>query len=164
MRRFSLVYALLTLTGACGGASHTFSKASISADRNKMMSDLTADERTSVCNEFSRALTASFSSKEVACKFGSLGGSQSTKPTCQSEYSECLNSTMAPGPISGCTAKMADMWSCPITIGQYQDCFNDFNSQLLDTVVGATACMPPAGQLQQPASCIAAPCDYIWFD
>jgi len=156
---------VLLMMGCGGGGTTTFSRAHITVDPNKQMSALSADERASVCAEFSRALTASFDSRAVGCKFHSLGGPQSQRPTCGSDYETCLTMPEPTDMISGCTNKMQDMWMCSITIGQYQDCFNDINSQLLQLVEVTPACMPNATTPPPtPASCIAAPCDYVWFD
>jgi hypothetical protein len=149
------------LVCACGGTeTHPFSQAHITVDSTKQMTALTAAERSSVCDEFSRALTASFDTPDVLCRFRAL----SSKPSCQADYSGCLAKPDLPKTISGCTSAMEGMWSCPITIGQYQDCFNDLNAQLLEVITTAPVCMPLTGPLPQtPASCLAAPCDYNWF-
>jgi len=155
----------LLVVASCGGdGKHTFSPAAISIDKNKMMADLSAAERTTMCDELSRSLTASFGSREVACAFGSHSGTRQGKSTCQAWYDQCLNDTTPIGTISGCTAKMAGMWSCPITAGQYEACFNAVNGQLLDLVEGTPACQAPTSQPATPSACIMAPCDYLWFD
>jgi hypothetical protein len=59
---------------------------------------------------------------------------------------------------------MIDMWSCPITAGQYEACFNATNSQLLDLVVSAPICQAPTSAPVEPEACRTAPCDYLWFD
>jgi hypothetical protein len=68
--------------------------------------------------------------------------------------------------IGYCTDAM-DIWSCPFTIGQYQDCFNDFNG-----VRFALALQPPACTTVDPEACgtappspacaAATPCFYLW--
>jgi hypothetical protein len=149
---------------ACGrGAPEpTFSPAAISVDSSKKMGDLTSDERLSACNEFARALTASFGPRDVACKFRSLN--RSAKPDCQSDYDQCLGDTPAMVTLTYCHDNMSDMWSCPITIGQYQACFNDLNRELFDTVLATPVCGVPATTPPYPPSCQAAPCDYLWLD
>jgi hypothetical protein len=153
--------------GRCADAQAQFSRATISVDVSKQMSALTDAERTAVCAELSRALTASFGTAENACKLGSHSGTREGMPTCQAWYDDCLQAPPQ-GMISGCTDNMSGMWSCPITIGQYKNCFNDVNSMLLALIVTAPACAvldeTICGPIQQSAACAAAPCDYVWFD
>jgi hypothetical protein len=84
-----------TTTGSsCAAAEAQFSRASISVDGSKRMSDLTADERAAACSEFSRALTASFGAVEISCRLGSHSGTREGQATCQPWYDACLQ-TMA---------------------------------------------------------------------
>src|SRR5262249_22904223 len=151
----------LALVSGCGDKP-TFSPAAISVDPSKRMSDLTSDERTSVCNEFARALTASFGPREVGCRYKSE--TKAGTPTCQANYDSCLGSGPPLVPVTYCHQNMADMWTCPITIGQYQACFNDLNREFFDLIENTAVCSAPTVQGHSPASCQAAPCDYLWQD
>src|SRR5258708_21025524 len=59
-------------TSPSGDGTPAFSASSISVDKNKVMTNLTTDERASTCAEFSRALTANFGSKAVGCTLKAL--------------------------------------------------------------------------------------------
>jgi hypothetical protein len=59
---------------------------------------------------------------------------------------------------------MVDMWSCPITAGQYEACFNAFNGGILDLIDSEPVCHSTSDMPQQSDACAMAPCDYIWFD
>jgi hypothetical protein len=168
--------ALLAAAQGCGGSSTQpvcpmgavpFSPAAITVDPNKQMAALTTDERASVCAEFSRALTDSVGSVAVQCQITSHGGTQQDQATCRAAYDQCLQ-TSAPTPIMYCTDKMSGMWSCPITIGQYQACFNEAESFLLSVYQLAPVCQDTVPQCTAPAtrSCAGASgrCDYTWFD
>jgi hypothetical protein len=149
-------------TGPGGDEPPAFSEASISVDKNKKMTELTADERASVCAEFSRALTADFGSKAVGCKLRALFAEGQS--SCQTGYEQCVNDSKPFGTINACTAAMQGMWYvCRATVGQYQACFNDRNRQLFDFLVSNPACTVPAGRQEEPPSCQAAPCDYDWI-
>src|SRR5262245_63767484 len=91
------LFVLLVAQQGCGGSSCPqptvqFSRAAITVDPNKRMADLTTDERASVCAEFSRALTDSFGTLEIECRFGSQSGIRAGSPMCQAWYDECLQS------------------------------------------------------------------------
>jgi hypothetical protein len=174
MRRLGTgLFALLAGAHAgCGGSAPAclpapvqFSRASITVDPNKQMAALTTDERASVCAEFSRALTDSFGMTEIGCKFGSHAGNRQGMATCPAWYDECLQMA-APATIMYCTEKMSGMWSCPVTIGQYTECFNDLESALLTFVQIAAPCASPDLRCVPPSppSCAVADCDYTWFD
>ena len=114
----------------------------------------------------SRALTASFGTLEIECKFGSHAGIRQGQPTCPAWYDDCLQQP-GPDPLSYCTDKMSGMWSCSATIGQYQACFNDLHSGLLTAIEVAQPCGgldAPLCAPSTPPSCEAAPCDYVWYD
>ena len=167
---------LVAVAQACGGSSSQscielttdFSRAAVSVDPNKMMADLTPDERASVCAEFTRSLNASFGTVELQCRFGSHAGNRQGMPTCQSWYDQCLQAA-TPDTLMYCTSAMGSFWdNCPVTIGQYQACFNDLETVMLTGVEVA----PPCGQAQG-GLCISSPpscdgdvgrCDYTWFD
>ena len=171
------VGAVLAAGQGCGGSATTewmcaaeqaqFPRASISVDPTKQMAELTADERTAVCAEFSRALTDSIGSVEAQCRLNSNYAAVLGKDECQAEHDQCLAATSVM-PIAYCTDKMSGMWSCPITIGQYQDCFNDLNSMLYAEIEKVPVCAPvhvrACGTQSIPPSCEAAKCDYTWTD
>src|SRR5262245_36788358 len=158
----------------CAGEAARFMPASVAVDLSKPMSGLTADEQTAVCAEFSRALTASYyATTELACRSNSPNPRFGGTAACQAAYDACLQSPppLPPPPmtIPYCTDKMSGMWDCPITIGQYQDCFNDFNAVFFAQAVKPPACAIPdaansCGTPPPLPACIAAPCDYTWFD
>ena len=173
--RLAVAVGLLAAHG-CGGSATTewmcaaeqaqFPRASISVDPTKQMAELTADERTAVCAEFSRVLTESFGSVEGQCR--ALSHYQAVLGAyCRDLYDECISSS-AVMPIAYCTDKMSGMWSCPITIGQYQDCFNDLNSMTFAVIEKIAVCGPVhpsiCGPQSTPPSCEAAKCDYTWAD
>jgi hypothetical protein len=149
---------------ACGGTTQpkpSFSPAALTIDKTKLMSQLTDAERTSMCTELTRSLMASFGPNDVACKFGSLSGSRQGKPDCQAWFDQCESEPM-PVVLNGCTEEqMMDMWSCPITAGDYEVCFNAVNGDLLTYVVDAPVCQASS---TLPAEACAAQCDYVWFD
>jgi hypothetical protein len=169
--------ALLATGLGCGGSATTewmcaaeqaqFSRAAISVDPTKQMADLTADERVAVCAEFSRALTDSIGSVEYQCRANSQYAAVVGPITCNELHDQCLAETPVM-PIVYCTEKMSAMWSCPITIGQYQDCFNDLNSMTYAVVEKVPVCAPVhphvCGTQSNPPSCAAATCDYTWTD
>jgi hypothetical protein len=87
-------------------------------------------------------------------------------PTCRASYDDCLQTAPASTPVEYCTDKMS-IWDCDITIGQYQACFNDFNSWYRAVFVSEPVCAPLDESVCGPSSsaaCAAAPCDYVWFD
>ena len=171
------IVAVLAAGLGCGGSATTawicadeqarFPRAAISVDPSKQMADLTADERVAVCAEFSRALTDSIGSVEVQCLDNSHYAAILGQTDCRDVYDQCLASA-AVMPIAYCTDKMSGMWSCPITIGQYQDCFNDLNSMLFAVIEKLAVCAPEkpsiCGTPSTPPSCAAAKCDYTWTD
>jgi hypothetical protein len=171
------VVAVLATGQGCGGSATTewkcaaeqaqFPRASISVDTTKLMADLTADERAAVCAEFSRALTDSMGSVEGQCRANSHYAAFIGEIWCHEAHDECLTTT-AVMPIAYCTDKMSGMWSCPITIGQYQDCFNDLNSMMYAVLEKVPVCSPVqphiCGTDSTPPSCAAAQCDYTWAD
>ena len=164
-RAVTLAFCSLAVA-ACGtDAKSSFSQAELTIDKTKLMDELTGAERTSMCDELSRSLTASFGPKDVACAFGSHSGTREGSAQCEGWYDQCVNDPTPVAPISGCTDQMADMWSCPITAGQYEACFNAFNSGLLDFVVSEPVCQASSsGPLMTPEECVTAQCDYLWFD
>jgi len=180
MMRWGMVaLAVLAAGQGCGGSSPStwkcaeeqaqFSRASISVDPNKRMADLTTDERTSVCAEFSRALTDSLETPEFLCKGASHDPAVQGTPACQSMYQQCLQAPPPPQQIPYCTSNMSGMWNCPITIGQYQTCFNDLNSTIFYALnIKQPVCAPAdlgiCGAVEYPPSCAAADCDYLWND
>lgn len=169
--------ALLAVAQGCGGSSSPpvcpmgavpFSPAAIAVDPNKQMADLTTDERASVCAEFSRALTDSIGSVAVECQVASNRPPQQAPAACQATYDQCLQ-TAAPTPIMYCTDEMSGMWMCPITIGQYQACFNESQSFLLSAYQLTPVCGPATAPECTPPempSCAGAVgnCDYTWVD
>lgn len=172
------LFAALALGQGCGGSSAStwtcadeaarFMPASVPVDLNKQMNALTADEQTAVCAEFSRALTASYNATpDLACKSISPNPSFGGAAACHAVYDPCLQSPPAPTTIPYCTDKMS-IWNCPITIGQYQACFNDFNAAFFALNAKPPACTVPDANTcgTPPASpaCAAAPCDYVWYD
>jgi hypothetical protein len=163
VRRRVLVVSLVVIAACGDDGKQAFSPAAIGIDQNKMMAELTTAERATMCDELSRSLTASFGSKDVMCAFGSHSGPREGTSTCQDWYDQCERDTSPTTPINGCTEKMADMWSCPITAGQYEACFNAANSQLLKLVVDTPVCQTPP-KTEDTDACRTAPCDYLWFD
>jgi hypothetical protein len=174
-----VVLAVLTAGQSCGGSSEStwkcadeaarFMPASVPVDLKKQMSALTADEQTAVCAEFSRALTASYQATlELACRSISPNPRFGGTAACHEAYDPCLQSPPAFNPIPYCTSNMSGMWNCPITIGQYQACFNDFNAWFFAVAVKPPACTIPdantCGTPPESAACAAAPCDYTWYD
>jgi len=151
---------------ACAQAEAAFSRASVPVDLNKKMAELTADERTAVCNEFTRALTDSLGTPEWTCMAASHEPGVAGTATCQASYQDCLQTAPASMTVMYCTDKMS-IWDCDITIGQYQACFNDYNAWYRATFVSGPTCAPlnelVCGQ-PSSAACAAAPCDYVWFD
>ena len=144
--------------------------ASVPVDLTKQMSALTADEQTAACAEFSRALTVSYNATpDLICRSISPNPSLVGGPACHAVYDSCLQSPPAPVPIPYCIDKMS-IWSCPITIGQYQDCFNSFNAAFFALNAKPPACTEPDANTcgTQPASgaCagVVGTCDYVWYD
>jgi hypothetical protein len=86
---------------------------------------------------------------------------------CHDLYDQCLAETPVM-PIAYCTDKMSGMWSCPITIGQYQDCFNELNSMQYAVIEKVPVCVPVhphiCGTPSTPSACATAKCDYTWTD
>jgi hypothetical protein len=171
------VAAVLVAGQGCGGSATTewkcaaeqgqFPRAAISVDPTKQMADLTADERAAVCSEFSRALTDSIGSVEAQCHGNSRFAANRGAAACQTAYDQCLAGSSVM-PIAYCTDKMSGMWDCPITIGQYQDCFNDLNGMLYAVIEKLPVCAATdvsiCGTQSNPPSCVAAKCDYTWTD
>jgi hypothetical protein len=134
-------------------------------DPNKQMADLTTDEFASVCAEFTRSLNASFGTVEIQCKFGSHAGNRQGT-ACQTWYDQCLQ-TPTPDTLMYCTAAMGGFQNnCPVTIGQYQACYNERYGALLTGIELAAACGPVLGQPCSSSACAGAAggCDYTWFD
>jgi hypothetical protein len=154
----------------CGGNASTspFTAAQVTVDHNKLMNALTSDEQTTLCDELTQSLSASFGTRDVECELGSHSGTREGKSTCQGWYDDCLASTPATSTVPACTSNNDDMFACAITVGAYSACFNATNAFLLRTIESVPACEATEANLQptadEMAACVNAACDYVWFD
>ena len=164
LRACSVLLALGALA-SCGGGGPTFTPVSLSIDKSGLLSNLASAGQTVMCGQLSAALSASFGTKEATCMLNSRT-LYLTYPQCKIEYDACIGGGTGPRAVDACTSKMSAMWSCPITVGQYEACFNAMNSALFNQVMAGPSCTPlPTDKPPiQNDACKAAPCVYDWYD
>jgi hypothetical protein len=163
MRRLAAVVIAMLVAG-CGDDAPGFKPVSVSLDKTRSIGELSAAGQAQLCSELSAALTASFGQPRARCMLNSRT-IYLVYPQCQIEYDACVAAKAPAVGIDACSDRMSGMWSCPVTVGQYEACFNAMNAAYFDQIMAGPACskLPGDNPLANEA-CRAAPCIYDWYN